>query len=78
MREGHFVKGFAEHAHTMPAALSGVLASLLDVELSEVPQPPVAAAQRRELLDHLLLYFRMHLEGMGELRSPAVLHQILG
>ncbi len=78
MREGHFVKGFAEHAHTMPAELSAVLASLLDVELSEVPQPPIPAAQRRELLDHLLLYFRMHLEGLGELRSPAVLHQILG
>ena len=34
------------------------------------------ASERRDLLDHLLLYYRMHLEGLGELRSPAVLHQV--
>lgn len=78
LREGHFVQGHGEHAHTMGPALSNVLASLLEVDLDATQFPPVPAAQRRELLDHLLLYFRMHLEGLGELRSPAVLHQVLG
>lgn len=78
LREGHFVKGVAEHAHTLSPTLSAALAGLLDVQLAQVPQPPLPAATRRELLDHLLLYFRMHLEGLGELRSPAVLHQVLG
>jgi hypothetical protein len=43
-----------------------------------MPGPVIPASQRRELLDHLLLYFRMHLEGLGELKSPAILHQVLG
>lgn len=77
LREGHFVKGFGEHAHTLGPVLSSALAALLDVELGAAPNTPIPVAQRRELLDHLMLYFRMHLEGFGELRSPAVLHQLL-
>ncbi len=78
LREGHFVRGHAEHAHTLGPVLSNALAGLLDVELGASPQDPIPAPKRRELLDHLMLYFRMHLEGFGELRSPAVLHQLLG
>ena len=32
---------------------------------------------RRALLDDLLIYYRLHVEGFGELRSPAVLHALL-
>lgn len=78
LREGHFTSGWAEHGHTMGPVPSGALASLLALELGDAPEPPLPPPLRRELLDHLLLYYRMHLEGLGELRSPAVLHQVLG
>lgn len=78
LREGHFIQGHGEHAHTLGPPLSLALASLLPLDLQHMGQANIPASQRRALLDHLLLYFRMHLEGLGELRSPAVLHQVLG
>jgi DNA repair protein RecO (recombination protein O) len=78
LREGHFTQGQPQHGHTLGPGLSLALAALLDVDLEQLHRATLPAAQRRELLDHLLLYFRMHLEGLGEMRSPAVLHQVLG
>ena len=78
LREGHFVQGHGDHAHTLGPPLSLALAALLSADLHDPLPVDLPHAQRRELLDHLLLYFRMHLDGMGELRSPAVLHQVLG
>jgi DNA repair protein RecO (recombination protein O) len=78
LREGHFVQGFGEHAHTLGPQLSKALAELLEVDLGAAPASAMPAGQRRELLEQLMLYFRMHQEGFGELRSPAVLHQLLG
>jgi len=78
LREGHFVRGAAAHGHTLGPQLSVQLAALLPIQWQDMPGPVIPASQRRELLDHLLLYFRMHLEGLGELKSPAILHQVLG
>ena len=75
--EGHFTMGDAPHGHTMGPPLSGALAALLSHGTLGPLQVPLPLQQRRSLLDHLLLYFRMHVEGLGELRSPAVLHQVL-
>ncbi|MFN6117439.1 MAG: DNA repair protein RecO [Flavobacteriales bacterium] len=78
LREGHFTSGSAQHGHTLGPPLSLALAQVLGADFAEMHRLTVPAAQRRELLDHLLLYFRMHRDGLGELRSPAVLHQVLG
>jgi DNA repair protein RecO (recombination protein O) len=64
LKEGHFTSGAPQHGQTLPPTLSAALASLLPLPL--------------DLLDHLLLYYRLHIDGLGELRSPAVLHQVLG
>jgi DNA repair protein RecO (recombination protein O) len=78
LREGEFVQGAVQHGHTMGPVLSGHLAALLPIGFEHMPGPVIPASERRDLLDHLLLYYRMHVEGLGELRSPAVLHQVLG
>ncbi|MEO8590588.1 MAG: DNA repair protein RecO C-terminal domain-containing protein [Flavobacteriales bacterium] len=77
LREGHFVAATHPHGHTLGPPLSRAFISLLEVDFGRMHKLDLPAAQRRELLDHLLLYFRLHLEGLGELRSPAVLHEAL-
>ena len=62
----------------MGPPLSDHLAAMLSVGFDRMEALNIPAGQRRGLLDHLLLYFRMHIEGLGELRSPSVLHEVLG
>ncbi len=72
LEEGRFTSTTARHGHLLAPPLSVALADLLNGRAATLP-----TAQRRELLDHLLLYYRLHLDGMGEMRSPGVLHTVL-
>lgn len=78
LREGRFVPVEHAHGHVIGPPNSLALAALLNAELSAQSPPQLPGTVRRTLLDQLLLYYRMHLEGLGELRSPSVLHQVLG
>jgi len=75
--EGCFTRGGSGLRHVLSLPMSRALASLLGADPRTPPVPGIPAAHRRELLDHLLLYYRLHLDGAGDLRSPAVLHQLL-
>ncbi|MCC6937938.1 MAG: recombination protein O N-terminal domain-containing protein [Flavobacteriales bacterium] len=74
---GCFVPAGVPHGHTLAPPLSNALVRLLDIDLDALEEVVLPASQRRDLLDHLLLYFRLHVDGLGELRSPAVLHATL-
>lgn len=78
LREGEFIHGTAPHGHTLGPPLTGYLVALMSTDLYNTDGPSIPATYRRELLDHLLLYCSMHIEGLGTLRSPAVLQQVLG
>lgn len=72
MEDGSFVA--AEPAH--PYSFGGPTALLLrDLLGGRADSAHVHA--RKELLDKLLLYFRLHIAGFGELRSPSVLKAVL-
>ncbi len=77
LQEGCFTQAGARHGHLVAPPFSTALARLLEHEPGEDPPIRIPASQRRQLLDQLLLYYRIHLEGMGELRSPDVLHAAL-
>lgn len=77
LEEGRFTPSGQRHGNLLAPPLSTALARLLDHLPGEDPGIALSPAQRRQLLDHLLLYYRLHLEGVGELRSPEVLHAVL-
>ncbi|MBL7951349.1 MAG: recombination protein O N-terminal domain-containing protein [Flavobacteriales bacterium] len=76
LHEGEFTR--ISNGHCMGPPLSTHLATMLSSGFSSLHDLKIGATQRRELLDRLLLYFRMHVEGLGELRSPLILQQVLG
>lgn len=76
MREGQFLAGGPAHGLCMDSAASQAFGMLLRSHLTGDP-PVIAATMRKILLDHLLTYFRLHVPGFGELRSPTVLHELL-
>lgn len=77
LQEGCFMPAGAMHGHLLAPPLSLALADLLHVDFADLERVRLPAQVRRDLMDHLLLYYRMHVEGLGELRSPAVLHTVL-
>lgn len=77
LREGAFCTAAPLHELCMPGDRAQVLAALLAGGAPDLGAT-VPHAVRRALLDDLLLYFRLHVEGFGELRSPEVLRQVLG
>jgi hypothetical protein len=60
----------------MDPCIASAFASLLHSELHG-SEMPLDAAVRRDLLDQVLIYYRMHIEGFGQLRSLDVLHALL-
>ncbi len=77
LREGCFTSSAAGSGHVLPPPQAAVIADLMKADLLHLDRMPHSAQQRRKAVDDLLLYFRLHLDGMGELRSPKVLHQVL-
>lgn len=77
LREGHFFHGAPPHEFCLDPALSAELAALLELPLHRGAFPDRTPGHRRALLDGLLLYYRLHLPGFGELRSPEVLRAVL-
>lgn len=76
MREGQFVPGPVPHEHGMEADCAAAFAALLQGCEQGTPVV-IPVALRTILLDRLLVYYRLHVAGFGELRSPEVLHAVL-
>ncbi|MBK9175328.1 MAG: recombination protein O N-terminal domain-containing protein [Flavobacteriales bacterium] len=77
LQEGSFTSPGIKHDHTVAPPLSTALMRLLDVDLAHLHEADLATELRRSLLDHLLLYYRLHLDGLEPWRSPAVLQAAL-
>lgn len=80
LREGHFFQGEAPHEFCMETEQASLLAHILksvEAGIDGAAPPASTAAVRRRLLDDLLIYYRLHVDGFGELRSIDVLRSIL-
>lgn len=80
LREGYFFHGDAPHEFCMEPASAALFARLIMQEEGILPEGGPhgsSAAVRRRTMDDLLLYFRFHVEGFGELRSLDVLRTVL-
>jgi DNA repair protein RecO (recombination protein O) len=80
LREGYFFRGDAPHEFCMEAKQAALFAELIArVEATDGTSGPLrtSAEVRRRLLDDLLIYYRLHVEGFGELRSLDVLRAVL-
>ena len=76
LRDGGFITGRAPHEHCMPQERARIFNALLMGRAGNVGAA-VPGATRRALLADLVLYYRLHVEAFGEMRSPDVLHAVL-
>jgi DNA repair protein RecO (recombination protein O) len=76
LREGRFFTGAAPHELCMPVERAHLFNALLTGGAGDIGAK-VPYGLRKALLSDLGMYYRLHVEGFGELRSPAVLHAVL-
>lgn len=80
LREGYFLPAEAPHELCMGPGPTALFAHILlrCEEPLQVAAPFTSDPQvRRRLLDDLLIYYRLHVEGFGELKSLDVLRSVL-
>ncbi len=77
MIDGCFRHSAALHGHSLSAADSAVAARLMRMTWQNQRFFRFSSAERREVLDKILEYYSMHYAPLTNLKSPAVLHQLL-
>jgi DNA repair protein RecO (recombination protein O) len=74
LKEGNFQSAFPEHPHLITTPLSGFFASLINSEYSNTLN--ISIEERRTLIDFLLEYYALHIEGFGNIKSHKVLEKV--
>lgn len=74
LKEGQFQSTYPNHPHFIPAPLSGHFAALINADYSFTLN--ITSSERRILINFMLEYFALHIEGFGKIKSNKVLEQV--
>lgn len=77
MMEGTFVPNYPLHPYYLDAESATLLNSLLNAGIDESSRRPLRLSQRRELLDGLIVFMRLHAPVMKDFHSHEVLKSVL-
>ncbi len=77
MQEGTFVASVSGHTHYLNEELSRTLSALLQRQLRDCHEVKMDAAHRRLLLQHLLDYYRLHIDYLSEINAHRILQEVL-
>jgi DNA repair protein RecO (recombination protein O) len=77
MLEGRYTQFEPSHPHFISPPALGLWQQLQSLSVHTGYQLKMPSAQRAFLLDCLLKFYRLHVTDFGELKSLAVLHQVL-
>ena len=77
MMEGSFAHDLPVHPYYFEAENAMLLSQLLNVSIDEACHLPLRVSQRRELLDGLIMFMRLHAPVMNDFHSHEVLKTVL-
>ena len=77
MMEGSFAHDLPIHPYYFEAENARLLSQLLNVSIDEACRLPLRVSQRRELLDGLMVFMRLHAPVMNDFHSHEVLKTVL-
>lgn len=75
LREGMFTGTHDPEPKLLPPDLSAVLYQLLELDWPEAQEMVLGKAARNKLLDHLLEYYRFHLDYMPDIQAHLILQE---
>lgn len=78
LQEGYFVKEKTEHPYSVEGRLSEVMSDLLKImQPNELEQLSLNHEIRRAFLNHMQLFYSLHIHDFGQLKSLPVLQEVL-
>ncbi len=79
LKEGVFTSHKpAAHPHCLELPLSKYLYQVMTCPLPQLSTIKLSKVERRTLLQALLIYYRLHVEGFQEVKSAKILWEVLG
>jgi len=77
LQEGQFLNKIPEHPQYLKGSLVDLLSQLQDASFESSGNIKIDNNDRRKLLETLMMYYRLHLPGFGEMKSIEVLRSVL-
>ena len=76
LKNAEFSTLMPPHAFVVSPPLSSLWHRLMESSFEQLEEIQMSNAERKQLMDHLLDYYRLHVDHFGEIRSQAVLAEI--
>ena len=78
LREGVFTDILPAHAEILHPPLTSAWKRLMLTGFENLDQIKIANEEKRHLLERLLDYYRLHVDGFGDIKSHRILEEVLG
>jgi DNA repair protein RecO (recombination protein O) len=76
LEEGVFGASTTSHIHFLKREESQLIDQLLDLPIEECHALNITSSERKELLRHLINYFRLHIDNMPEIHAHLILEEV--
>lgn len=77
LKEGHFSTVVPSHEYYLDSALSAVLFEFIHCEKENIHDLTILNKHRSKLIDQLIIYYRLHVDSFGEMKSLEILRSII-
>lgn len=74
LKDGSFQESFPIHPHFIPPSLTGYFSEMINADYSLSTN--ISGADRRLLINYIIEYFELHIEGFRNIKSHKVLEQV--
>jgi DNA repair protein RecO (recombination protein O) len=77
LQEGEFTSKIPEHKYYIEGTHSTYLKLIIPASKKDMHEFNIKASVRSQLLDELILFYRLHIDGFGELKTLDILRSIM-
>ncbi|WP_353182333.1 DNA repair protein RecO [Parapedobacter lycopersici] len=78
LKDGVFCQTLPGHPFALQHPHTTHFASLLTCSMEQLPSLRIPLADRRFLLEKIIDFYRLHIDSLGEIKSHAILEEVLG
>lgn len=78
LKHGNYTRKPPNHAFILKQPQTAIWTALLHSNFNMLENIRIAAADRKIILNKILDYYHLHIEGMGQVKSHIVLEEVLG